>query len=143
MAAPFSCHLSRVRRSTALTVSCLRQQKMEWESRSWRLSVNTCARQWEGLHRCPSLPVSSCGYLVLTMKLVQVETRFEMRCQYKTHQTVKVYKERVQHTSVLYIGETIIFWYSGVSKIFSWLFRFLFLLFNLKIVSEAYVVFVL
>lgn len=78
---PVSCHLSHVRRSTALTVHCLHRQKMEWEGRSWCEFVNRCASQWERVSRCPSLSLRSCRYLVLTMKLVQIE----MRCQYKTH----------------------------------------------------------
>lgn len=54
---------------------------------------------------------------------------------------MKAYRERAQNTSVLYIGETIIFWYSGVNKYSIGFFGFL--LFNLKIVSEACIVFVL
>ena len=49
---PVSCHLSRVRCSTALTVHCLHRQKMEWESRSRCVSVNRCASQWEGVYPC-------------------------------------------------------------------------------------------
>ena len=95
--------------------------------------------QWKGVSQYLFLPLSSCGYLALTMKLV----RCEMRCQCKTYQTLKMYKERMQNTSVLYIDKIVIFWYSGVNKILNWLFQFLSLLFNLKIVSEACIIFVL
>ena len=54
-----------------------------------------------------------------------------------------MYKESMQNTSVLYIDKIVIFWYSGVNKILNWLFQFLSLLFNLKIVTEACIIFVL
>lgn len=54
-----------------------------------------------------------------------------------------MYKDRMQNTSVLYIDEIILFWYSGVDTKLAFLVFFFFLPFNLKIVSEACIIFVL
>lgn len=84
--------------------------EMEWESRSWRLSVNTCAsRQWEGLCRCPSLASKFMWMFSPHNEASQVGRGLRWGVSIKHTSDCEVYKERVQHTSVLYIGETIIF----------------------------------